>query len=533
MSRFSPVTVSRILPALCISRKTRVQNNPLLKLGRNEHAELMRQIFHEACPFKTVCRVAFFAQWRLTLRDVPAVVGFETLNEPHPGWLGTDDLSRPNIGPITTGESPFEQIKRCYGKGPWASECMWAKAGIWLPNENTLQDPGRFHCNWMQQCFAPFVNKFTKAILSEMPHALIGVCPPAFGKESLEAYPETLHPQCFWAPHFYDGIVLLGKVWTPDFGIAETKPGEKLFNLLPAPPVRPVIGLAQRVESYKEQLRQKCDFASQEVPSILGEIGLPFEIQYVGLPGSQPKDSEETLNEAADAHMQALEQIMLPHCWWNYTPENSAERGDLWNGENLSLVSNKEGRAPASLIRPYISRCSGVPVSQSFSFQEGRFRCEFDVQEPGESVLFVPSIQFPSGPKVSVTPGVEVFADFQSQTLLIRNGQYTGRVVVELRKETGAKKRKNDQQASHYQASFRSNKGSHPKGCLQAMQQPPPQSLTGMSSQASRPPVAQVKTQAAPVTVTEADRIAWMRRFLVALELWKKCLDSASEKQET
>jgi len=380
-----------------------------------------------------------------TLRDVPAVVGFETLNEPHPGWLGTEDLSRPNIGPITTGESPFEQIKRCYGKGPWASECMWAKAGIWFPNENKLQDPGRFHCNWMQQCFAPFVNKFTTAILSEMPHALIGVCPPAFGKESLEAYPETLHPQCFWAPHFYDGIVLLGKVWTPDFGIAETKPGEKLFNLLPAPPVRPVIGLAQRVESYKEQLRQKCDFSSQKVPSILGEIGLPFEIQYVGLPGSQPKNSEETLNEAADAHMQALEQIMLPHCWWNYTPENSAKRGDFWNGENLSIVSNNEGRAPASLIRPYISRCSGMPISQSFSFQEGRFRCEFDVQEQGESVLFVPLIQFPSGPKVSVTPGVEVFADFQSQTLLIRNGQYRGRVVVELRKETGAKKRKNDQ----------------------------------------------------------------------------------------
>lgn len=64
------------------------------------------------------------------------------------------------------------------------------------------------------------------------------------------------------------------------------------------------------------------------------------------------------------------------------------------------------------------------------------------------------------------------------------------------------------------------------------MQQPPPQSLTGMPSQAARPPVAQVKTQAAPVMVTEADRIAWMRRFLVALELWKKCLDSASENQE-
>ena len=292
----------------------------------------------------------------------------------------------------------------------------------------------------MQQCFAPFVNRFTTTILKEMPDALIGVCPPAFGKESTEAFPETLHPQCFWAPHFYDGIVLLGKIWTPDFGIEETKPGEKLFNVLPAPPIRPVIGLEKRVQSYKEQLLRKCDFASQKVPSILGEIGLPFEIQYVGLPGSKPKDNKEALNEAADAHMQALEQIMLPHCWWNYTPENSAERGDFWNGENLSIVSNNEGRAPASLIRPFLSRCSGTPVSQSFFFREGRFRCEFDVQEPGESLLFVPAMHFPSGPRVSVTPGVEVLADPQSQTLLVCNKQYTGRVVLELRKETGVQK---------------------------------------------------------------------------------------------
>ncbi|CAK9044606.1 unnamed protein product [Durusdinium trenchii] len=58
------------------------------------------------------------------------------------------------------------------------------------------------------------------------------------------------------------------------------------------------------------------------------------------------------------------------------------------------------------------------------------------------------------------------------------------------------------------------------------MQQPPPQSLIGSSS-ASRPPT-QVKAPTVTVTVTEADRVAWMRRFLVALELWKKCLDSAS-----
>ena len=344
-----------------------------------------------------------------------------------------------------SGESPFEQMKRCSGShGPWASACLWAKAGVWLPSENKLQEPGRFNFNWMQQCFAPFVARYTSTILKEMPDALIGVCPPAFGKESTEPFPETLHPQCFWAPHFYDGIVLLGKIWTPDFGIEETEPNEKLFNLFPAPPVRPVIGVGQRVKSYKGQLQRKCDFASQKVPNILGEIGLPFELQYVSLPGSKAKDNNDALNEAADIHMQALEQLMLPHCWWNYTPENTTERGDFWNGENLSIISNDKGRAPSTLIRPFLFRCAGIPISQTWENREGRFRCEFQVDQPGESVLFVPSIHFPRGPKVSVTPGVEVLADFQSQRLLIRNGQHSGRVVVELRKETGAEAKGRD-----------------------------------------------------------------------------------------
>ena len=361
-------------------------------------------------------------------------------------------MGRPNIGPITTGQfcivfclgmvlhamtvnegqSPFHQMQQS-SEGPWASECLWAKAGIWRckKGQNVLLDPGRFQCNWMKQCFAPFVERFTETILEIMPRALIGVCPPAFGKESNEAFPSPLHPQAFWSPHFYDGIVLLGKVWTPGFGIEET-PGEKLFNLFPTP-VRPVLDLKKRVESYKRQLQRKCDFAAQPVPNIVGEIGLPFELQYVGFPDFGGK-GRDAVDEAADAHMRALEEIMLPHCWWNYTPENCQERGDFWNGENLSIFANEEGRAPKSLIRPYLLRCSGVPISQSFYLQEGIYRCEFQVQKPGETLFFIPSIHYPLGQtKILATPGVE--ASVSQSSLVCRNYQYSGRVVIELRRE--------------------------------------------------------------------------------------------------
>ena len=273
----------------------------------------------------------------------------------------------------TAGRSPLEQLQEC--GDVWASD-LWAKAGVWTPSTKTLQEPGRFKCNWTEQCFAPFVEKYlycwhvlvsffflcafwfcsflvwlqktdslvaaipfgleryTDTILSEMPHALIGVCPPAFGRECQEPFPAQLHPQSFWAPHFYDGVVLVGKIWTPDFGIEEVTDEQKLFGIFPAPSVRPVFGLEQRVTSYKKQLQSKCELARQEIPSILGEIGIPFDIKSASLGG----ETSDAVNEAADAHMRALEELMLPSCWWNYTPENTSARGDLWNGEDKGTL---------------------------------------------------------------------------------------------------------------------------------------------------------------------------------------------------
>ena len=300
---------------------------------------------------------------------------------------------------------------------------------MWDPSSQKLLDDERFECDWLADCFAPFVKRFTEAILAEMPEALIGVCPPAFGKESQRAFPEKLHPQAFWAPHFYDGVVLVGKTWTPSFGIEETTPGTTLFGgLLPAPPVLPVFGLQERLASYKRQLQQKCRLASQETPSMLGEIGVPFDIQSPGMATS------DALCEAIDVHMQALEELMLPFCWWNYTPENSRARGDGWNGEDLSILGEGEGRALDSIVRPCLLLCSGRPVHQSFNLREGRFQCEFDAK-PGESVFFIPSKHFTGDNAIlSVTPGIDATWNVGLQVLLCRSDR-AGRVAIDLRQE--------------------------------------------------------------------------------------------------
>ncbi|CAE7474734.1 EGH1 [Symbiodinium necroappetens] len=366
-----------------------------------------------------------------SVKHVPSVLGFETMNEPHPGWLGRSDFTKAQFGAVSAGQSPLEQLQRCApGEGsPWASSCLWAQAGVWDPLSQELLDASSFECDWLADCFAPFVTRFAEKVVGEMPHALIGVCPPAFGKEGQQPFPEKMPVQAFWAPHFYDGVVLVGKTWTPAFGIEETKPGTTLLGgLLPAPPIVPVFGLQERLASYKRQLEQKCRLASQETASMLGEIGVPFDIQSPGMA------TTDALRQAIDVHMRALEELFLPYCWWNYTPENSKARGDGWNGEDLSILGEGGGRALDAIVRPCLLACAGKPTHQAFNLQEHRFQCEFDA-DIGETIFFIPSRHFkPDNAILSVTPGTHVVWNVDLQSLLCRTDR-AGRVAIDLRQK--------------------------------------------------------------------------------------------------
>ena len=74
---------------------------------------------------------------------------------------------------------------------------------------------------------------------------------------------------------------------------------------------------------------------------------------------------------ALDRTMQALEAALVSFTLWNYTPDNTADDGDRWNGEDLSLYSeymrltpedlHSGGRALPALVRPYARKVSGAP----------------------------------------------------------------------------------------------------------------------------------------------------------------------------
>jgi hypothetical protein len=113
----------------------------------------------------------------------------------------------------------------------------------------------------------------------------------------------------------------------------------------------------------------------------------------------------------------AIEDNLLSCTLWNYTSDNTNSRGDQWNDEDLSLFSRDQqidkgcldsgGRALEAAVRPYPRAVAGDPLGVAFEPRSGAF--EFTMRDdPGVSApteVFVPELQYPGGPLVSVSDG--------------------------------------------------------------------------------------------------------------------------------
>ncbi len=113
----------------------------------------------------------------------------------------------------------------------------------------------------------------------------------------------------------------------------------------------------------------------------------------------------------------AVEDTLMHSTLWNYTPDNTNARGDLWNGEDLSIFSEEQrtnpagdysgGRALKACIRPYAVCTSGMPLAMTFDLRQRvfifTFRPDSNILHPTE--FFIPRIHYPAGIHVKVSSG--------------------------------------------------------------------------------------------------------------------------------
>ena len=388
----------------------------------------------------------------LYLKDLPNVVGFDTMNEPVEGYIGIEDLNqryttvekgftptpfqsmqlgsgipleleiweRGILGPRVIGK----QVLNPDGKRIWLEgfDPIWQANGVWEINatgEPNLMRPDYFihlngrQVNFNKDYYVPFNNRFAKAVREVQPSYMI------FVEKGFRSGGPVWDPDdadnIVYAPHWYDPVVLVMKSFNRWINFDRGK-NSLLFG-------------SRRIDkSFTRQLARPKEHALTQmgnVPTLIGEVGIAFDLD--NKKAYQNGDFSAQIN-AFDRTLRALEENLHHFTLWNYTADNTNARGDMWNDEDLSIFSrdqqenpediNSGGRALEAVVRPYPVAAAGEPLEIRFDIKrkifEFRFRHDPAVSEPTE--VFVPRVQYPNGCQVEVSDG-EYELNLAEQTL--------------------------------------------------------------------------------------------------------------------
>jgi hypothetical protein len=265
--------------------------------------------------------------------------------------------------------------------------------------------------------YRPFARRFTRAIQEVDPRALVFI--EAEANRRPPRWTEDDGRGAVFAPHWYDDLLLVKKRFSPGMAV------DSAF-------MKVVFGRRAVRRSLREQLSRGKRWARElagGIPTLLAEFGIPFDLQR----GRAFRTGDfQAQARALNRSFTAIEENLLDCVIWNYCPDNSNARGDLWNGEDLSIFSrdqqddpadiNSGGRALRALVRPYPRATAGEVTRISFDMKSRVFEMAFR-HDPGVSApseIFVPRLQYPAGVHVEVSDGSFVH-DPESQVLEYRH----------------------------------------------------------------------------------------------------------------
>jgi hypothetical protein len=392
-------------------------------------------------------------QVAIALDGLTNVVGYDTLNEPSPGYIGTDDLNKKAGTLLIKGNSPSIIQGMLLGAGipqqvevwkvgltgtrpadttvlnekgisVWQEgvEPIWQQNGVWDEGEMGMYQimrPNHFcklngrDVNFYRDYFLPFANRYAEAIREIDSNALIFVEGVPGGQELI--WSEADARQIVYAAHWYDDATLFTKRFVPWFSM------NPITNTV-------LVGKTRIQKSFIERIKKIKDNAANRMngaPILIGEVGIPFDMH--NKKAFSTGDFSRQV-KALNATMTALEQNLVSYTLWNYTADNTNEHGDQWNDEDLSIFSrdqqqypediNSGGRALEAAIRPHAERIAGKPLRQAFNLKtriyELQFEVDFNIDAPTE--FYVPNYHYPEGYQVE-TPGGYCTRDPKEQRL--------------------------------------------------------------------------------------------------------------------
>jgi hypothetical protein len=399
-----------------------------------------------------------FKQVAARLRENTCVIGYETLNEPSPGWIGqtVDGSGKDYSQELGYGFTPFDAMLTAAGYprtvplraiktfgikeirrdklNPIGASCwlpkfedIWRREGVWglddkgeavlLHNDHFTVRKGK-PVQFLHDHFAPFVKSYAAAIRTIIRDATIFVVPPETGFSG-EALPSELPEHVVNESHWYDVATIGMKRFM----------GKASFDSTTG---KTVIGAGSIRRMFRRQLATLKAVSTKihgGIPTVIGEMGLCYDLDKRAAyqeSKANPDKAWKTHVKALSAYYDALDANLLNALQWNYTPDNSNQWGDQWNLEDFSIFSrdqqanpkdvNSGGRAIPGFCRPHFVHVAGLPRQMRFTLRNRIFFFEWDadlaVKAP--TVLYVPKIHYPQGFFVVLSEGaVQGTADSQ------------------------------------------------------------------------------------------------------------------------
>ncbi|KAK4192290.1 glycoside hydrolase superfamily [Podospora australis] len=337
------------------------------------------------------------------------VFGWESLNEPNKGMIGYEDISvipkeqalkkgscptiwqailtgsgravevdtwdMGGLGPYKTGRTlidphgeiawlPADYDDSRYGwkRDPdWKlGECIWAQHGVWDPSTDTLLKKDYFgkhpttgaHVDYpyfTNNYFMHMFRTYRDTIRQHHKNAIILLQGPTMEvPPNIKGTPDGDDPLLVYAPHWYDGITLMTKKWNRNWNVDVIG---VLRGRYWTPAFAIKIGETAIRNCFKDQhaaMRQEGLDNLGLHPCIMTEFGIPYDMddKYAYKTGDYASQSA-----AMDANHFAVEASGLEgYTLWLYHTNNDHERGDQWNGEDLSIFSGDDKLLPTSPV---------------------------------------------------------------------------------------------------------------------------------------------------------------------------------------
>ncbi len=383
------------------------------------------------------------------LKNETNIIGFEVMNEPHPGYIGHKNIMEHTSFPLRNNACPTPEESMALGAGyavevenwkvgllgieldgkislnaeeksAWKHDSLdvWKNNGVWIVKDDHVEivKPYYFYkqenteVRFSENYYKPFIYAFSEAIRNEIPETLIFIEKPFF-----DVLPEIKDlNNIVNATHWYDQITLVKKTYL-EWASLSLSTGAPVFG-------------AKNIDTlFKKQtfaIKRMSHALGVNAPTLIGEFGIPFDLSN-GVGFNKPLFGEKRFieqNLALDRSMRAMEANVLNYALWNYTADNNNAKGDLWNGEDLSIYSlkqndtdaisdiNRGGRGLRAAVRPFSAAVSGAVISSSFDMQIGEYSLTFNSSEfngtPNTpSIIILPDLYFKDGFTSNISGG--------------------------------------------------------------------------------------------------------------------------------